>query len=734
MNAGPVSPDGTPLPSVHGPLAWSLDGRKVLVAGSVGPLVPLVGWPGPAVATLLDVASASVDWRRQDPAATSVLTAAFAPDGATVAVVYQQAYVNTRLDLLTMPYGAVLRSTPVDGPCETVGYSPDSRLLAFSSWYGMRLVETATGAERLVHRAARGAAAVAVFSPDSRRIAVTDGAACVLFDTADGTRRWTAPHDDPARPIMDMRFAPDGQTLVVVHEAAAPAASPEATEHAMGLVRTLSADTGAELSTTWCEDMPAGLLTTGQNKTMRLSRDGTSVAKVRRWFGVIPAPSSAGVWSVADGRPRFPPVSLPPISDIYGSGANPAVRLSPDRRWLAVGYGRTGPGLLVLDAASGEVVLEELGADVEDLAFSDDGARLAVNDGTGLRRYTVAVPVPPPDPAAPVAVCALGRPVQAVAATSGGLAVAGACAGDTATLLHAESGQPLATKTLRGVLSAIRFTADGRNFVTAGSDGTVSVFGVLSVAKLWSQQHRGPVAAVEFVPGPRGDLIAAVGLPDRSAGLHGGDTGDPLWTSQHPGPVGPIAVDPSGRWVATGCTDGVTRLLARDTGRPVPSTAPAGGGPVAALCAAPGGQLLAAGNDDGGVTLIDPGTGARVGALTRPFPVTAVAFGADGRLLACGDEDGTVCLNDVTDPTLPPVASRRFAASVRRLAANPGGGQFAVVTDDGVVSIVDAGDLTTVLAHPHPGAVLDAAFSPDGALLVTGCDDGIVRVFRRPPR
>jgi WD40 repeat protein len=729
MNAGLVVADGGPLiASAYGVLAWSPDGTKILVVGRPQPEPALSPYPqGPVVTTLIDVRSGSADWHRDDAASTSVAAAAFGPDGTTMAVVTVQGVTGSRLDVLTMPNGVPLVSLPLDSPATVLVVSPDGRLVALAGEYAVRMVEAATGSERLVHRPTSGTSMVPAFSPDSRWLAVSDRDNCLLFDTGTGAQHWASPVADVGLPVARHAFAAAGDRLLLVHCQLDP--GPLNSE----LLRTLSVEHGAPTSTVPCEGTGPGSVSYGLDRCLQVSPDRASVARAGRWLNYGGATSGVVVWNVADGRQRFPMRPLAPLTDIYSPGASPPVQYSPDSRLLAVGCGRSGPGVQVLDAGSGDVVFEELGTDVYDLAFSADGTRLAVNYGTGLRLYTVDVQVVPvADPGTAIAVRNLGDPVRAVA-VSGGIGLAGAGAGRTATLLYAESGRPLIAKELRGVLSAIRFSRDAERFAAAGSDGSVYVFGSVLGEQAWLQPHRGPVGAIEFVPGAREDLVAAIGLPDDAARLFDGGTGQVLWTSPHPGPVGPVAVDPSGRWIATGCTDGITRILARDTGQPLPFTV-AGGGSVGALCANHDGSLLAIGNSDGSVVLIDPGTGQRLEPLTHPFPVAALAFNLDGSRLASGCDDQTVHLIDVTGGVPTPVTSRSFDGAVVRLCFDPGGGQLAVVTDAGTVSIVDAGDLGPILDHPHPGAVLDASYSPDGTLLVTGCDDGFVRVFRRPPR
>src|SRR5262249_3489500 len=85
-------------------------------------------------------------------------------------------------------------------------------------------------------------------------------------------------------------------------------------------------------------------------------------------------------------------------------------------------------------------------------------------------------------------------------------------------------------------------------------------------------------------------------------------------------------------------------------------------------------------------TLWDADTGARRGELAHPAGVTAVALSSDGRRAATGDAAG---------------ADRMWNNGTQQLVAT---------------------------CSPHAGDVRDIKFAPDGAAVVSGGNDGEVRI------
>jgi len=156
-------------------------------------------------------------------------------------------------------------------------------------------------------------------------------------------------------------------------------------------------------------------------------------------------------------------------------------------------------------------------------------------------------------------------------------------------------------------------------------------------------------------------------------------------------------------------------------------------GAAGRLCVSPDGTLLAAGGEER-LLLWDLADGSpRARLVGHIGKVSAVAFSPDGELLASAGDDGTIRLWSLR----PAEKSKVVAAdgrAVLSLACRPDGSQ--VVTGGASVQVwpVAVDGPVEQLAEPGPW-IRSVAYSPDGAVLAYGGDDGVTHLRRisRPP-
>ena len=218
-----------------------------------------------------------------------------------------------------------------------------------------------------------------------------------------------------------------------------------------------------------------------------------------------------------------------------------------------------------------------------------------------------------------------------------------------------------------------------------------------------------------------------------------------------------IAFDDAGTRVAAGCADGRLRVwdLTPAGLREPPFTRPVQSGPVLAVAwDAAGDRWLSLGGDGfgrqraaavsaagHGALIDDSRGGVHVFPLSDPAskrPMTGTstelagaAFVGPG-LLVTGGSDGALHAWDAARRTLRSVPAPRLRArrAVTALAAAPDSARLAVCTESAQLTIFDAaaGQLAERWSRPCHEPVTAAAFSPDGARLVTAGD--AVRVWR----
>jgi len=250
------------------------------------------------------------------------------------------------------------------------------------------------------------------------------------------------------------------------------------------------------------------------------------------------------------------------------------------------------------------------------------------------------------------------------------------------------------------VLSA-RFSHDGKQIVTASRDRTASLWDAASGEPLrrFQEGHEFLVSAAQFFPDGK---HIATGAGDNSVRVWNATAGTQLAAFTPTGRIGTLAVSPDGQSIATGSVGNNIQIwnAPSEPGRPRPRstdqpTAKLKGhqAVVSALAFSPTGETLASGDDLGRVRLWKRGND---GAWTfdrelvgHSVGITAIRFTPDSKRLVTASGDHTC-------------------------------GQWDVSSGEEIQQLV--------LKHPEWVTSLDV--SPDGALALTTCDDGVARLWR----
>jgi WD40 repeat protein len=190
-----------------------------------------------------------------------------------------------------------------------------------------------------------------------------------------------------------------------------------------------------------------------------------------------------------------------------------------------------------------------------------------------------------------------------------------------------------------------------------------------------------------------------------------------------------VAASPDGHLVATACADRSTRILNAVTGEELFRLSH--DGKIRAIAFNPTGSMLAAGGDDGEVLIIDTASGRVLAKSLHTREVTAAAFSHDGSLLATAGKDHAVHVLDASADPPKLVSSHADTQTLTRLAFHPAEPQLALVNDEPnpAVTILDPAAGTELSRLRHPAPINDLAYSPDGKLLATACDDTLARVY-----
>ena len=272
-----------------------------------------------------------------------------------------------------------------------------------------------------------------------------------------------------------------------------------------------------------------------------------------------------------------------------------------------------------------------------------------------------------------------------------------------------------------GPVRAIAVTADGAAAITGSFD---------SSAILWSLETGTARAVLRFHDS---QVNAVAALPDGRFATSGEDGRIAIWEAEgadapaavlegHGGPVVGLAASSDGLSLASASWDGTARIwpLAGGAARVLDRKS----GSVNAVAFLSDGTLASAGYD-GALALWPPAGGAPAEVLALPVPLNSLAA-LPGDRLAVGAADGRVRLVSRGGEVL--AEAEAAPTPVLALAASRDGRLLAAAGLKGAIAVLDGATLKPVHRLVGPGLpVWSLAFTPDGATLLTGGSDRLVR-------
>lgn len=287
-----------------------------------------------------------------------------------------------------------------------------------------------------------------------------------------------------------------------------------------------------------------------------------------------------------------------------------------------------------------------------------------------------------------------------------------------------------------GRLLSLAYSRDGSTLAACTGRNHVTLWDTAT------GQERGRLVA------PEEDWVLGAGWLDGGSRLVTLDAGGRLrfWSGKTALPTGEVltvgasesfAVSPDGTLAARGNRTGVSLVSTTGNQTRLEGDLPGAG----VLAFSPDGSLLAAGNRQGTVTVWEIATRRQRGRLDRPGTlITGLAFAPSGRSLAVAlhpapgssvAEAECILLWDVKERE-PGTSFPGHRGGCRCVGFSPDGRMLASGGEDGLLRLWDVHtQQQRVALEWHLDCVSSVAFAPDGLTLASGCFDGTIKLWPR---
>jgi WD40 repeat protein len=607
------------------------------------------------------------------PAGGAAWQAVYSPDGNRIALADRAGEAR----IFSVPGGKLLQKLLNGSPLNGLAWAPDGQTLATVASDGKIRIWNLAAPQAPVHVLTQGAPARSVvYSPDGRLLLTSGGSAARLWDAATGVLLRRLPTDRTGRSAS---FSDDGSLVVTVEN------GPSA--------RIWDASTGAAVQTlTQRAEITSAAF--GPNGTLVVtgSRDGTG----RIWdshTGAVKATlegHTSAILTVAFSRAgdRVATGSADDTARVYNvSGVLIDIVHDLSASIASVAFAPDGSDFVVA-STDGNAVTGGPGIDRQHLigqsaplrmaVFAPHGTTVATVGGSTLRLWE-----PYGEPRL------RGIHKSAAPATSVSFDPTGAFlasgAADGTVLVQRAHGGPLRTLTIGSPVVSTAW-ASNRLLLVAGRDGKAHLF-------------PGGVRESRVLPHGSELVGAALRADGTVAATAGSDGVVRLWDTSSGSqllalPAAPgltsVALDPKGRWVATGVGN-VVRLYDARTGKERPDLV-GHTDVVTGLAFSPDGSQLVSSSRDKDARVWDPQTLKLLKVLHKHTAfVSGVAFSPDGRWIAtAGPAKAGVWAAHETDlPDSFLYFVRGNESPIASVAFSSQGWELATAARDGSIRVFD---------------------------------------------
>jgi WD40 repeat protein len=434
---------------------------------------------------------------------------------------------------------------------------------------------------------------------------------------------------------------------------------------------------------------------------------------------------------------------------------------SPDSHSLAVGNDGSDQGKLTIwdpvtcqpkgEAIDTARLAKITGAgnsgEVTSLAYSPDGAQLAIGETDHLLVLDAATRQPLREPA----VIHSKYRIQSIAYSPDSRTLALGLDDKTIVLLDAASGQPIGQPWVgqRAAIRSVTFSSDGRTLASGGMDANVLVW------DLNNHPLNAPLTdqATGVAFSPDGKLMASASSSKGQINLW--DTA--TWQGNAPPLIDPtggvvaLAFSPDGHILAAAGADQLVHLWDPVSGQPIPMQPSGPGANITCLAFSPNGKWLAVGGANNLLTIWDMATRSLYKNLQYDLmnthdpsgididttkTIRNVGFSPDSAILYFSMGGGITQLIDMAgfasgNPSVRQLKWTQFAADNYIFSTMSPEGRLIALANALDIRLYDTASLQMVgiPMYGHTNTVAALAFSPDGKLLASTSADGTIRLW-----
>ncbi len=277
----------------------------------------------------------------------------------------------------------------------------------------------------------------------------------------------------------------------------------------------------------------------------------------------------------------------------------------------------------------------------------------------------------------------------------------------------------------------LAFSPNGKTLAVPSHDGSLYLLDTATREMRVLRNNPGPVTSAAW--SPDGRLLAA-STHEGPLVVWDVEANSRLVLDGHQGAVWRVAWSPDGKHLASAGWDGTVRLWDPRT-RALRKTLTDHQGRVSDVTWSPDGKRLASAGDDGTVRLWDAPTGQPQGVLRgHAGAAYSVIYTPEAKQIISGAADGTIRIWDASAGGAPATVLRGHTKPVVCLAITRDGARLISASLDHTVR---RWDLTPGQTRRSPrtlqraeAGVVGVTVSPDGRLLASGDDNGVVRLQR----